>query len=242
MLSSDKPWKLEAALMLGAGMFLILSLGSLAGIALKWLWPELRVVDLRFCQFVLGTVTLQGGALVLTHAFLRQHDVTWSEFLGLDHPGVRHALARALAVAAVATPAVLALAHFSAAIITLLKKEVEPQSAIQVLELSVGPFRRALFIVAGVVLAPVAEEILFRGVLYATIKEQGFPRLALVISSLLFAAVHLSWLVLVPFTFLAVVLAFLYEKTGRLLAPIVAHASFNAINVVFHSVTHRAGG
>jgi CAAX protease family protein len=82
------------------------------------------------------------------------------------------------------------------------------------------------------VLAPVAEEMLFRGILYPAVKQAGFPRLALWGTALLFAAVHQNLVTFVPLTVLALALAWLYERTDNLWAPITAHAMFNAMNFV----------
>ena len=79
-------------------------------------------------------------------------------------------------------------------------------------------------------LAPFAEEVLFRGILYPWIKQLGFPRLALWSTSLLFAAIHLSPVSFVPLAALALGLAILYERTNNLLASIAAHALFNGFN------------
>jgi hypothetical protein len=79
-------------------------------------------------------------------------------------------------------------------------------------------------------MAPIAEELLFRGVIYSSIKQIGYQRAAIAISSALFAAVHSSWALILPLIVLAYILVWLYEKTGSLFAPIVMHATFNAIN------------
>ena len=89
--------------------------------------------------------------------------------------------------------------------------------------------RFALAVVA-IVLAPISEEIIFRGILYPTVKRLGYPRLALWGVALLFAAIHASLPIFLPLFLLAVALTLLYEKTGNLLAPIAAHALFNALN------------
>jgi membrane protease YdiL (CAAX protease family) len=95
--------------------------------------------------------------------------------------------------------------------------------------------------VAAVLLAPLAEEVLFRGILYPAIKQAGHPRLALWGTALLFAAVHLNVATFVPLTVLALVLTALYEWTNNLLAPIAAHVLFNAFNVVLLVVLQQMG-
>jgi membrane protease YdiL (CAAX protease family) len=83
-----------------------------------------------------------------------------------------------------------------------------------------------------VVLAPVAEEFIFRGVLFPYIKQLGFPKLAWIGLSLVFALIHGDAAVFIPLFVLSLALTYLYEKTDCLLAPIFAHALFNAVNLV----------
>jgi membrane protease YdiL (CAAX protease family) len=82
-----------------------------------------------------------------------------------------------------------------------------------------------------VVLAPVAEEFIFRGMLYPFVKQLGYPRLAWLGVSFVFALVHLNGAIFLPLFVLALALTWLYEKTDNLLAPITAHALFNAANL-----------
>ena len=110
--------------------------------------------------------------------------------------------------------------------------EPEEQLPIRVLRASLSLGGRIALGAAAILLAPVAEEILFRGILYPAIKQAGYPRLALWGAALLFAAVHANLVTFVPLTVLALVLTALYERTNNLLAPIVAHALFNALNFV----------
>ena len=61
------------------------------------------------------------------------------------------------------------------------------------------------------------------------VKAAGFPRLALWGTALFFALIHFNLATFLPLLLLALVLTWLYEKTGNLLAPIAAHAAFNAL-------------
>ena len=83
-----------------------------------------------------------------------------------------------------------------------------------------------------VVLAPVAEEFIFRGVLFPFIKQLGWPKLAWLGVSFLFALIHLNAPTFVPLFVLALALTWLYEKTDCLLAPIAGHSLFNTANLV----------
>ena len=68
--------------------------------------------------------------------------------------------------------------------------------------------------------------------LYPLVKQRGWPRLAWFGISFLFALIHWDAAAFVPLFLLALVLTWLYEKTDSLLAPITAHAFFNAVNLV----------
>lgn len=86
-------------------------------------------------------------------------------------------------------------------------------------------------LVAFIVVAPVAEELFFRGVAYnAWLRERG-PRFALYGSAALFAVIHTSLFALVPIFALGVALGLLYRRTGSLVAAMAMHAGFNAISV-----------
>ncbi|MDQ2853520.1 MAG: CPBP family intramembrane metalloprotease [Chloroflexota bacterium] len=88
-----------------------------------------------------------------------------------------------------------------------------------------------VIVVAFVLVAPVAEELFFRGVVYnAWLRERG-PRAAVVGSAALFAAIHASLYSLVPIFVLGVALALVYRSTRSLPASMAMHAGFNAISV-----------
>jgi membrane protease YdiL (CAAX protease family) len=80
--------------------------------------------------------------------------------------------------------------------------------------------------------APIAEELFFRGYLYAALKGK-VGRHAIWLSSLLFTALH-SYLIQGPAVFLlALCLTLFYEKRGSLWGNVVAHASLNTVVAVF---------
>lgn len=243
---SDRPWKLESVLMVAAGLLATMSVGMLAVLALTKFGDDLSVADKSFYTSLIGNLTMQGAALVFAHRFLGQHAVTWREFLGLHRPDLPAALLRGLLVALLAVPMALTLKSLADEIFTALRSEApELQPAIQTLHISQSLGRRIFASVSAIVLAPVAEEVLFRGILYAAVKELGHPRIALFGTSMVFAGIHGSWVAFVPLTFFALVLTLLYERTRSLLAPIVAHASFNAVNLLgfflFRDVLQRGG-
>lgn len=86
-----------------------------------------------------------------------------------------------------------------------------------------------LAFVALVVLVPIAEEVLFRGYLYGKMRKVAPIWLSVILTSVLFGAVHGAWNLAVDMFALGVVLSLLREMTGRLWAPILLHMLKNAI-------------
>jgi hypothetical protein len=82
-----------------------------------------------------------------------------------------------------------------------------------------------------VVLAPLSEEFIYRGVLMTTLLRPAGTAGAMVISSAIFALVHLPSepSAILPLFFLGMALAYAAWRTRSLVAPIVAHALFNAV-------------
>jgi membrane protease YdiL (CAAX protease family) len=228
---SERSWNRELLLLLLAGLLMCWCLGSLLGILLEHLLPVEAAEPKLFYRFVISTLTFHGAALVLVHQLLKLHETNWKEFLGLSRPHLKRAILFALLVAILVLPVILALNVWSARLIQLaFGIKPEPQPTIKVLEASVGLGQRICFGLAALVLAPVAEEVLFRGILYPVLKNRFHPALAAFGTSILFAAFHSSLMTLLPLTVFAVVLVLVYERTDTLLAPILTHALFNAVN------------
>jgi membrane protease YdiL (CAAX protease family) len=183
-------------------------------------------------QMLIATLSFQGATLVLIVPFLRRHQVSWREAFGFDNHW-RQASFLGLIALCLFLPVGRGL---QLAIIELMQRiphfPIRPveQEAVQTLRIAASWVDRLALGAVTILLAPVAEEMLFRGILYPWIKQAGFPRLALWGTSIIFAAIHQNLVAFLPLLLLALLLAALYEKTNNLLAPITAHASFNAVN------------
>ncbi len=87
---------------------------------------------------------------------------------------------------------------------------------------------RLTVVFTAVFVAPVAEELFFRGVIYGVAKRYGGLTAALIFNASLFAFIHGSLPAFGGLFVLAVCLTLAYEFTGSLLVPIFMHACFNA--------------
>ncbi len=89
-----------------------------------------------------------------------------------------------------------------------------------------------LIIFLAVVIAPLVEEMLFRGMIQTTLRSYiRRPWPAIIITSILFASVHVNathWPALFA---LAMGLGYSYERSGSLFRPIFMHALFNGLTI-----------
>jgi membrane protease YdiL (CAAX protease family) len=96
--------------------------------------------------------------------------------------------------------------------------------------------------VQAVIFAPIAEEIVFRGVLYRHFRINNRVLMPLILSTLLFAAMHALGSILlgmwsdlwfIPmYAYMGLVLAVVYERTHSLYAAITVHLINNAISIL----------
>ena len=79
--------------------------------------------------------------------------------------------------------------------------------------------------------APLLEEPLFRGIIFRGLQSSIPTWAAMAASGFLFAIVHVNAASFIALWFLGIAFAELYRRTGTLLAPMTAHALFNATNL-----------
>lgn len=89
------------------------------------------------------------------------------------------------------------------------------------------------FSLAAIVVAPVAEEIFFRGFVYRALRNRVRVWSACAINAIVFSLVHVQYLatplVLVVIAAFAVGACLAYEATGSIFVPIAIHAAFNTL-------------
>jgi uncharacterized protein len=103
-------------------------------------------------------------------------------------------------------------------------------------DVAAGGLDALLAVTLAVLLAPVLEELVFRGGLHGSLRARVGVWPAALISSTVFAAIHLEVITsspafLVQLFVLGLIFVWLYERTGNLLAPVLAHLAFNAASL-----------
>ena len=226
-----RPWNVENVAARLGGYLVCLYGGILLA---AWAQKTAPSLGPSVSQMIISGLSLQGATLVLIPHFLNEQQLNWNEAFGFGN-NRRQAIMLGVILACVFLPVGMGLQWLCAEVMVhlpWLHLKPQEQESVQTLGMAVTWFNRAALALVTIVLAPTAEEMLFRGIFYPAIKQAGFPRLALWGTALLFAAIHLNLVTFVPLTLLAVGLTLVYEATDNLLAPITAHATFNAMNFV----------
>lgn len=227
---SEKPWRAEVVMLFVAAQFVCLCLGLTIAALLHRAGVSGFQEREDFGNLLFATLSFQGAAWGLIFVFLRLHGTSWFAGLGLRGPKVKSALLTAVLFILVVLPGVLLLQGASVYGCEKLGFPPEDQAAVEMLLGAKGGWVTAYFGLFAIVIAPVAEEFVFRGLLFPFVKQLGFPKLAWFGVSALFALIHLNLPTFVPLFVFALALTWLYERTDNLLAPITAHALFNATN------------
>ena len=166
------------------------------------------------------------GALVLAAAL-------WSGLRALDLHFLGDSVTSSLLLGALSAAATVSLGLLAYRLLPVLR-EIAEEIAPRLVD---GAERSGLVLVS--IFSGVGEETFFRGALQ--------PEFGLVVASLLFGALHVgpdrrylvwtAWAVLAGFLF-----GVLYEVTGGLLAPVLAHCAHNAATLLLWKRSRKASG
>ena len=221
-------WSPGRALWLLVLVFVLSILGSLAA-----RYVIARHLPDTTASLLVGAVLVAGylAELAVVRWVAAAHGLSFSASVGLVSPGG----GSVLAWVTLAIVGALTARGFTALYVGVLQRlRIEPPGAdASPLALFPGGGLSAivLFMVVALI-APFAEEVVFRGVLLPAFGARWGAVLGVLISSVLFAALHVSAYVLVPIGFAAMVFGWLVVRFRSLWPAYVAHASFNGIAVV----------
>lgn len=115
----------------------------------------------------------------------------------------------------------------------------EYQKLMEGVDINVLPAWATLFIVA--VWAPLAEEIVFRAMIFRTLRRGFVFWPAAVLSGIAFGVYHMNLIQGVYASLMGILLAYIYEKTNSLLGVYLFHLSFNLMNYGISYIQQQAG-
>lgn len=83
-----------------------------------------------------------------------------------------------------------------------------------------------------VVLVPICEEYVFRGLFFQRMRARTTYRYAAIYSSLVFGMLHMNLVQMIYGFILGLMLTYVYEKYGSLKAPVIAHMAMNLLSIL----------
>lgn len=188
------------------------------------LWPADLIRDF------FGRIFLQSLVMaVLVIGLVRRTGASWAD-LGLH----RRNLGRNIITGLLGGIVVSFLVAFLLALLVFLTGRFPEEQEVARRIAGVAPNWRLIWpAVAVVIAAPIAEELYFRGMIYPVLRARIGVDAAVLVSALFFSALHFSLFGLAPIAIGGAVLAYLYQRTGSLVTPIIAHSTWNAMTILF---------
>lgn len=189
--------------------------------------------------FLLAAIVMQLFTIAGVLVWLRVRGALSWRLLGPLRPTMRHVpIGIGIGVAGFLGVTLLILAVEATA------GGVEPPEQLA-LEASLGSGAAALLgILMAVVLAPIVEETIFRGILFQSLRRRLGLYPGMFLSAAVFAVMHTELtdpLYLFALWLFGVWLAAAMHRTGTLLVPILGHATFNGIAIGLALLARSAG-
>ena len=98
-----------------------------------------------------------------------------------------------------------------------------------------------MFVVGAALIAPIVEELFFRGFVFAGFRTRYGWKKAAAISAFVFAIFHLQLTFLIPGFILGYIFAYLYQRSNSIWPGIIMHTSVNTIGLLFSFLATKMG-
>lgn len=204
-------------------LIFLLFVGTLQGLDMLLGWtidtehPRVQaslsiIIQLLVWIFIIGFIH---NIVVVKHRLPFARSIGWTEYAGSRGGYLAGGFGLAFGVAVLST---------------FLPKVEEPVPMDRLLSDPVGMLLIGLF---GVLVAPAAEELLFRGFIYPVVERSSGASVAVFATSLVFSLLHgiqygWRWQNLILLLVVGVVFGMIRARTGSIIPPTLVHSSYNA--------------
>ncbi|MGZ0656294.1 CPBP family intramembrane glutamic endopeptidase [Coraliomargarita sp. W4R72] len=191
---------------------------------------------------VLAVLLLQLPMLAVYYGARRFYPGHYASRLNSIDLSIRSAFRQALPLFLMFLPVIWITSLIWSSLLNVLKaagliETFAPQELITLFQGGGNPIAIGLLVTMAVVLAPIVEEIIFRGCIYRFLKSQTTLLPAQILSGCVFSMMHANLLSFVPLVIVGVLLARVYEKSGNLMVSMWFHAFFNAFSLLMLLIT-----
>ncbi len=222
------PWTLlDVAEAIAVLLFAMVLGGVIAPTAVGRALGDRASSDLRPLLLALQYLLVAGITIAVVYHRVRQRSSHPLRTLGLRARGMWRLIGVGIAGYSVFLTVMVAVA---AAIGAIFGGGIRlAQTTEEVLGSARSPGEIAVYFVLVSVLAPIAEEIIFRGYVYAGLRRFLPARSAIILGAVLFAGVHLNSDAFLIIALIGALLCLLYERTRSLLPGMIAHGLHNGL-------------
>jgi len=223
----DAPWGIGEALII---FFIALVSTSIISVALFAVLNSIAdTTTALFMLIFLSSAIMYGLLLGGTYYSVKVRHGSDHTALGLKLDGLGRGVATGVGLGFPLFIGALILAYFSQYILEPTNTDYLSKSVSEMSGGAVNAGLIILFIFTLVILAPVCEEIFFRGYLYPALRNRMNKQPAMLVNGLMFAAAHFDLFGFLPRFLLGYGLCWIYDKDRTLGGPIAGHALYNGL-------------
>lgn len=218
-----------------------------------WSWPDIgificvlsltQMLSGLLCRMISGpgsifnprdifiqTTTLPLCTLILVYELYIRRGYTLGDIFGIRFSSVFQDIGRGfLTYAGIFPFFVIAAILYGAALKSIEYPIIHQDVILWFVDRDIPLWFKWHLVIMAVAIAPLTEEILFRGILLPAVMKNCRTPLAVAFVSLLFAAAHFHFSAALPLFILALGLSLAYIYSGSLMVPIVIHSIFNGV-------------
>ena len=163
-------------------------------------------------------------------AFLKLRGIDIDSLAGFSRTSLKRALSTAVVLLLAATPLIILT---EAVTQSAFGSGSSKQEIVDLFNSSRTIGQRVMIIVLAVVVAPIAEEFIFRFFIYGVCRRYFGIAIGLAFNSLLFAAAHTHLPSAAPLFILGGCFTLAYEWSGSILVSMAMHSLFNSVQLIF---------
>ncbi len=232
---NETPWKLDdsvaLAMMLVFLLFLTRAIITMLNINNVLSEEQLLPLGVVAQTFVFHVPIILGVFLML-----RRRGLGVRATLGLEPSKALENVGKGILAYLAAMPAIAAANVISWLLLQRAGVPQEPQFAMKILVEPHPAWLKVYLLIMAILSAPIAEELLFRGVCFPALAKRTAPLRAAILMSLLFAVIHMNAYAFLPLFVMALTLSAAYAWTRSIIVPLTMHAMFNAVNISLYAL------
>lgn len=220
---SNRSWSTLQVVILLSTLFLLYFIAGFSG---QFFYEE-QIPFVRL-MITLGIYTL---IMVLIGITNKRNGGSWAMSLGMGASSLRKLLLAPVVYLAVIPFIILVSKGYHLILEQLSSSEIALQEVAQIVSGDLS-WLEILYILTAILVAPIYEELMFRGVIFPyCVKRAGLVPATLAVS-VLFALMHFHLPSFVPLLMLSATLCLAYRRTGSLWTSIGVHMIFNAVSIL----------